>query len=210
MPKDHAIAKRLCKELFESGIGGLDIKTQVVMLDDKIKQIIAAIPLLQGDKTPQVDKFIREHISGNYTTIINGTGTYKQHSSIADCGTTGRKLAVDFYGGNCKVGGGSPWTKDGSKADLTLNLLARKIAKDTSIKTGEKIEASIACCIGQKDIIVSVKDVNSNAIISETTVDVMPDELIDEFNLDKPIFSSMCRWGLFGEFQKDKKWEGIY
>ena len=39
--------------------------------------------------------------------------------------TTGRKLAVDFYGGNCVIGGGSPWTKDGTKADLSLNLLAR-------------------------------------------------------------------------------------
>lgn len=207
MPTDHAIAKRLCKELFESGIGGLDIKTQVVMLDDKIKQIIAAIPLLQDDKTTQVDKFIREHISGDYTTIINGTGAYKQHSSIADCGITGRKLAVDFYGGNCKVGGGSPWTKDGSKADLTLNLLARKIAKDTSIKTGEKIETSIACCIGQKDIIISTKVANRNVIISENKISISPDELIKEYNLDKPIYSSMCRWGLFGEFQKDKKWE---
>ena len=66
-------------------------------------------------------------------------GVYKSHSSIADCGVTGRKLAVDFYGGNEKVGGGSPWTKDGSKADLTLNLLARNIAKKNAFKLGERL-----------------------------------------------------------------------
>jgi S-adenosylmethionine synthetase len=60
--------------------------------------------------------------------IINGTGKYVQHGPIADCGITGRKLAVDFYGGNGRIGGGSPWTKDPSKADLTLNLYARYLA----------------------------------------------------------------------------------
>ena len=38
--------------------------------------------------------------------IINGTGIYKQHGPIADSGTTGRKLAVDFYGNNAPIGGG--------------------------------------------------------------------------------------------------------
>lgn len=63
-------------------------------------------------------------------------GTYVKHSTFGDCGTTGRKLAVDFYGGNCPIGGGSPWTKDGTKADLSLNMLARKFAKENAIKTG--------------------------------------------------------------------------
>lgn len=52
--------------------------------------------------------------------IINGTGTFKTHSSVADCGVSGRKLACDFYGTSAPIGGGSPWTKDGSKADVTL------------------------------------------------------------------------------------------
>lgn len=26
-------------------------------------------------------------------------------------------------------------------------------------------------------------------------------------SLDTPIYASMCRWGLFGEFQADKEWE---
>ena len=173
-----------------------------------IKEIIVAIPLLDEAKVLEVDKFVRNMVPGDYSIIINGTGSYKQHSSIADCGTTGRKLAVDFYGGNCKIGGGSPWTKDGSKADLSLNLLARKFAKDVCKKTGEKVETSIACCIGKPDIIVTSKLLDGKGMVySEEKVVQEPLKLIAEFDLDKPIYTSMCRWGLFGEFQKDKKWE---
>lgn len=208
MPVDHSIAKRICKGLFESNIGGLDIKTQVIMDDSDIKEIIAAIPLLDESKVDDVEKFIRNMVPGNYSTIINGTGSYKQHSSIADCGTTGRKLAVDFYGGNCKIGGGSPWTKDGSKADLTLNLLARKYAKNICKETGKKVETSIACCIGKPDIIVTSKLLDGKGTIyKEENVVQEPLKLIAEFELDKPIYTSMCKWGLFGEFQNDKKWE---
>lgn len=125
MPLDHTLAKRLCKDLFESGIGGLDIKTQVITRNDKVEKVIVAIPLLDDTSKKTVKHFVRSRIKGRYQLIINGTGRYVKHSSIADCGTTGRKLAVDFYGGNSKLGGGSPWTKDASKADLTLNLAAR-------------------------------------------------------------------------------------
>lgn len=106
MPYDHTVAKRLCKALFESGLGGLDIKTQVVTRNDKVEKVIVAIPLLDDTSKKTVKHFVRSRVRGAYQLIINGTGRYVKHSSIADCGTTGRKLAVDFYGGNSKIGGG--------------------------------------------------------------------------------------------------------
>lgn len=210
MPYDHTMAKRLNKALFESGLGGLDIKTLVATNNNKIEQIIAAVPTLD-DNTDKIKDFIRGQIKGDYKLIVNGTGSYKAHSSIADCGVTGRKLAVDFYGGNEKVGGGSPWTKDSSKADLTLNLLARHIAKKKAFEYGESVETAIACCIGQKDILVSTHIVDfKHTPLEEEIISVSPSELIKKFGLDKPIYASMCRWGIFGEFQKDKQWENIY
>lgn len=206
MPEDHALAKRLCKELFECGIGGLDIKTQVVMDNGDLKKLIVAIPLLNNDAHKEVENFIKERVPGDYELIINGTGRYVQHSSCADCGTTGRKLVVDFYGGNCKIGGGSPWTKDASKADLTLNLLARKLAKDQAKKLGKTIYVSLACCIGKQDVDICIQDKDGN-IIKEGTITISPSELKEKFKLNKPIFASMCRWGVFGEFQRDKEWE---
>ena len=205
MPLDHTIAKRLCKVLFDSGIGGLDIKTQIVMDDCTIKKVIVAIPL-RMTSVDVVKNFVRKHIPGKYELIVNGTGSYVAHSSIADCGTTGRKLTVDFYGGNCRIGGGSPWTKDASKADLTLNLAARKLAKNYALQNQCDTYVSLACCIGKQEVDVLIKDGADNILV-EGNWTIVPQELRKAYKLDTPIYASMCRWGLFGEYQQDKKWE---
>lgn len=209
MPKDHALAKTLCKALFESGIGGLDIKTQVYCIDEEVTKVIVAIPLLDEDwfRKEKVHGIVRDLVPDVGEVIVNGTGRYVQHSTIADCGTTGRKLVVDFYGGNCKIGGGSPWTKDGSKADLTLNLYARNVAKQWAKETGVPVIVSIACCIGQTEITVLIQNAITGQVIANVLSEIPPQELIQRYNLHKPIFASMCRWGLFGEYQNDKAWE---
>ena len=204
---EHALAKRLCHGLFVSGLGGLDIKTQVVTEDDKVVKVIAAIPLLDDEGLVKVENLIRSYRSfSGCEVIVNGTGRYVQHSSVADCGTTGRKLAVDFYGGACRIGGGSPWTKDGSKADLALNLYARELATQYARHYECDVFTSIACCIGKQEVEISVCDAADN-ILWEGKEITNPAELRRHYNLDKPIYASMCRWGLFGEFQNDKPWE---
>lgn len=206
MPLEHHLAKDICKGLFESGLGGLDIKTQVVTQHEIPTKVIVAIPLLHDEDFVPVQAFVRNYVPVNCEIIINGTGRYVQHSTIADCGTTGRKLAVDFYGGACCIGGGSPWTKDGSKADLTLNLYARLLARQFSDEYNCEVYVSLACCIGKQDVDVSVCD-PTDKILYEGKCTLDPAELRKQFELDKPIFASMCRWGLFGKYQQDKQWE---
>lgn len=206
MPDDHTIAKRLCYQLFHSGLGGLDIKTQVVIEDGRLSKVIVAIPLLEDTPVGKVKRFIRSRLRGRYKLIVNGTGRYVRHSSIADCGTTGRKLAVDFYGGNCIIGGGSPWTKDGTKADLTLNLAARRLAKNYASQNKCDVFVSLACCIGKQEVDVLVKDRAENVLL-QGQMTMNPDELRKAYHLDTPIYASMCRFGLFGEYQQDKAWE---
>lgn len=195
MTKDFYLAKMLGKTLYESGLGGLDIKTLVALDKGKVQKVIVAIPLL-SDKGA-VEKFVKDKIQGNYELIINGTGRYVTHSSMGDCGTTGRKLAVDFYGGNCNVGGGCPWTKDGTKADLTLNLYARKKALDyVRMHNVSQAKCGIACCIGKKEIEVTIWDEHNNEVESYCE-SKSPSELIKAFSLDKPIYAQMCKEGLF-------------
>lgn len=209
MPTDHDLAKRLCWSLFYSGLGGLDIKTQVVMKDARVEKVIVAIPLLEQRSKRnirQVREFVREIIPGDCKVIVNGTGVYQIHSSIADCGTTGRKLVVDFYGGNSKIGGGSPWTKDGSKADLALNVVARHFAKRYARDLQTDCRVSLACCIGKPEVDMMAMDREGNIII-EREIILSPGEIIDAYKLNTPIYASMCRWGLFGQYQIDKEWE---
>ena len=126
--KEQYLARLLNNALYIKARGsknlGLDIKTQITLNDfDHIETAVVAIPMLEPEN---LTFFIVKTLGAMPDNlIINGTGTFKTHSSVADCGVTGRKLACDFYGTSAPIGGGSPWTKDGSKADVTLNLYAR-------------------------------------------------------------------------------------
>lgn len=206
MPMDYSLAKKLAHFLYwearqgkYEGKLGLDIKTQFV-LDDKehIKKVIVAVPMKDTSLIKELEETIRVNWAEKDTEIIiNGTGTYIKHSSMGDCGTTGRKLAVDFYGGNCNVGGGSPWTKDGSKADLTLNLYARYLARKFCKPLNTPVKVSIGCCIGRKEIDITVYNAKNNKVISSYTEKKTPEQLIKKFYLDKPIYAQMCKFGLF-------------
>lgn len=218
MPKSHSFAKSLCHILYfnakEYGVGGLDIKTEVITNEKgDIKKIIAAAPCRSDEEYGYIKQVIREWYdtqpfdNDDYPEIIlNGTGNYVMHGPLADCGVTGRKLAVDFYGGEFQVGGGSPWTKDKTKADLALNLYARKLALEYARRLKEPIKTSIACCIGRSEVEISI-DKPCGENIETYTKSVTPSALAYELGLNKPIYASMCKFGLFGEYQLDKKWE---
>ncbi|MBR1948475.1 MAG: methionine adenosyltransferase domain-containing protein, partial [Alphaproteobacteria bacterium] len=129
--------------------------------------------------------------------IINATGSYTYHSSIADCGITGRKLACDFYSTACPIGGGSPWTKDGTKADLTLNIYARQLAVDF-LKDNDECFVYLSSCIGRCELpsglVKTVK--NGKVTTSSLWVKHKPSTIIKMFSLDKPIYAKLCRQGL--------------
>lgn len=223
---DHALAKLLGESLFYTVkqqpvvLFGLDIKTQVTVdciKNDRpvVSKIIVAIPMrcstFSGRRFVRklVDDFLKQNHcrkARDYQCIVNGTGAYKRHASMGDCGTTGRKLVVDFYGGRSRIGGGSPWTKDGSKADLTLNIYARDLAESFFRVAAEKfpetwyVETELSCCIGRPDILVEFKayDINGNYIYGdEMAGKVKPSSLIKKYKLNTPRFAKLCEYGLF-------------
>lgn len=197
MPRDYYLARKLGKALYDSGLGGLDIKTQVTIEDGGVKQVVVAIPLLDDDWNGHLVREMAEAITNCRNIILNGTGRYVTHSSVADCGVTGRKLVADLYGSGCKIGGGSPWTKDGTKADLTLNIAARRLAMDAMRDTGRhKILTELSCSIGSPEVNVVYLDGRGNHICAESMT-LKPKELIAAFGLDKPGFATRCREGLF-------------
>ena len=199
LPPDIHYARCIGKHLYDIRYAGIDIKTQVVIRDGRIRKVIVAIPMKPWHFEDDVANFVQRYCGAkeNYELIINGTGRYVRHSSMADCGTTGRKLAVDFYGGNCQVGGGSPWTKDASKADLTLNLYARHKALRYVLEHNVPYcRCAISCCIGKSQIEIWLYDERNN-LIESYIENRKPEEIIEKFGLRKPVFASLCREGLF-------------
>lgn len=195
------LARKLNKALYEkartSDNLGLDIKTQITLNDDQIETAIVAIPMLQDeDLTDFVISVLGEkpaHI------IVNGTGRYTYHSSIADCGITGRKLACDFYSTACPIGGGSPWTKDASKADLTLNVYARILACE-NLADNDECFVYLSSCIGRAELPSGLIKTVKNGVVSyrDLWCNQKPSVLIKAYGLDKPIYAKLCDKSISG------------
>lgn len=201
LPKELYLARKLANTFYEkarrSDNLGLDIKAQITLNEDnRIKTAILAIPM----RTPVVISHQEiADILGEMPEqiIINGTGSYTYHSAVADCGITGRKLACDFYSTACPIGGGSPWTKDATKADLTLNLYARQLAIKY-LKDNDECFVYLSSCIGRSDLPSAVIKTIKNNIIMTQNIDVIksPKEIIADLGLDKPVFANMCQQGI--------------
>ena len=195
------LARKLNKALYDkarqSDNLGIDIKTQITLNDDRIETAIVAIPMLHDeDLTDFVISVLGEkpaHI------IINGTGRYTYHGSIADCGITGRKLACDFYSTACPIGGGSPWTKDASKADLTLNVYARILACE-NLADNDECFVYLSSCIGRAELPSGLIKTIKNGIVSyrDLWCNQKPSALIKAYGLDKPIYAKLCDKSISG------------
>lgn len=204
MPADCFMARAIGVSLYKDERCGLDVKTQVTMGNDgRILQVVAAAPLLDRKLSGQLEDMIaakcRKYRYGTpEDIIINGTGAYVRHSTMGDCGTTGRKLVVDFYGGNCEIGGGSPWSKDNTKADLTLNAYARHLAREYMASTFTRysvVKCRISCCIGRQEIFVTFLDGFNNEL-AETILVKSPRDTALQMMLTTPCMTNMCMIGL--------------
>ena len=199
LPVDYWLARDIGRRIVKSGVGGIDVKTLVSVGDDgHVEEIFAAVPLL-GEDTAPVRALIYDSLPPSHAAkvIVNGAGMFRAHGPVADCGVTGRKLAVDFYGGNCRVGGGSPWGKDASKADVTLNVHARHVA--LTALGGLKVPtayAALSCCIGRPEVRVRLLGAD-HAELDSWTIDLPPEEVIAMHGLREPNFARRCANGLF-------------
>lgn len=204
LPLDYYYAKTLCHHLYNYAkknyhTFGLDIKTEIVMDDNKIKKVIVAIPCRDESKLSEINQFITP--LNPESVVINGTGCYVKHVSWGDCGTTGRKLAVDFYGGNCMIGGGNLWGKDMTKADVTLNFYARALARRYLFAHPvlPYVRCSIACCIGKPEIQICFTD-ECGFVLDQYEEAKKPSEIIDELGLNKNIIKELCAKGFTSVF----------
>lgn len=215
MPRDKYFANAIGTTLYKAALSGeakigLDIKVLVSIKDEHVvEQVVIAAPM-KPENEDSVKKYIQGIVSGimyfhDYKVneiIVNGTGSYVIHSTVGDAGVVGRKLAVDFYGLNCPIGGGTTWGKDGTKADVTLNLYARYRSLKTILARGgvfDKVYTKIGCCIGQSKCLLSQED-QDHKVFNEETIDIIPSETTKLFGLDGSVpgmYWSLCENGLF-------------
>ena len=197
LPKDYFLARKLGQDI-AGRFGGLDVKTLVTVEGYKPVECFVAIPLAPSESEADVVATAKTLLGDECRIVVNGTGRYVTHGPVGDCGTTGRKLVVDFYGGNSRIGGGSPWGKDPTKADVSLNVYARYKALSFMKNHGlELVRCAISCCIGRRDIRISFFD-KRNELIGCETEDIPPSHIIRTLGLNRPVYADMCKQGLFG------------
>ncbi len=224
MPLGMYIARKLVDFVCTIKHLGPDVKTQVTIEEsdsgNRVDNILISTmhtTNLSVDRVREIlTLFIRENkmelsqeifnlIDEDTKIHVNPAGTWNIGGPVSDCGMTGRKIVVDQYGPYCPVGGGSLSSKDPSKIDRSGAYLCRYIAKNI-IASGiaDKCKVEIAYMIGVAEP-ASLNIDTFNECNDEKLYDIVkkifpmtPQEIIDYFDLTKPIYQKTAKYGHFG------------
>lgn len=92
------------------------------------------------------------HIDEDTLVLVNSAGPFTLGGPAADTGLTGRKLAVDTYGGLAPHGGGAFSGKDATKVDRSAAYMARLIAETiVDAHLADEAVVALSYAIGKAD-----------------------------------------------------------
>lgn len=157
-----------------------------------------------------------EMLTNNTKFLINPSGSFVLGGSFGDSGTTGRKIVCDTYGGYSRVGGGCFSSKDPSKVDRSAAYYCRYVAKNiVANNLADKCEIGVSYAIGQNQPISIFIDTFGTSKIDEKELysivsnnfNFSVQNIIDELNLLRPIYSKTSCYGHFG--RNIFPWENI-
>jgi len=143
--------------------------------------------------------------------LVNPAGSFVQGGPSADAGVTGRKIIVDTYGGAGRHGGGAFSGKDPSKVDRSGAYFCRYAARQVVTRgIARRAEVQVAYAIGRaKPVSVRVDTFGTgDERAAEELVDSLsfsPAEIIEQFDLLRPIYHATTNYGHFGK--PDLPWE---
>ena len=155
-------------------------------------------------------------IDADTKIYVNPTGRFVIGGPAGDSGLTGRKIIVDTYGGYGRHGGGAFSGKDPTKVDRSASYAARYAAKNiVAAGLAKKCEVQIAYAIGvARPLCENVNTFGTGVIPDEKiaailhdTVDFRHAEIIDYFDLRKPIYKSLSAYGHFGREELGLRFE---
>ncbi|MBI2588743.1 methionine adenosyltransferase [Candidatus Saccharibacteria bacterium] len=140
--------------------------------------------------------------------VLNGTGVWHMPGPTSDAGLTGRKIAVDTYGGYARVGGGCFSGKDASKVDRSGAYAARFVAKNiVAHGLAEQAEVGLAYYIGgKKPVMLDINTFGTAkqgdkaiADFASSLIDLSVSGIIAKLDLRRPIYLQTATYGHFGK-----------
>lgn len=144
-----------------------------------------------------------------YEYLINPTGKFLVGSWEGDSGLTGRKIVVDTYHSFAPVGGGAFSGKDPTKVDRSAAYKARQLAIRMLKEKGlHWCEVQLSYAIGKaKPLAIYIdSDIGNIEAPLEWYEECTPTNIINEFDLRKPIYEETA---CFGHFGNNFVWENV-
>lgn len=239
MPLPILLANKLTKQLAKVRREDVnspllpDGKSQVTVeyednVPKRIDTIIIASQHIKDITQEELKKYIKEkvidviipkeYVDENTEILINTSGSFVIGGPYGDSGTTGRKIVVDSYGGSAKVGGGCFSSKDPSKVDRSAAYYARYVAKNVVYNNLCDIcEIGVSYAIGSaKPIAINIETFNTNKVPMEeiykfvnNNFNFNVDNMINELQLQRPIYYDIASYGHFGRQDINLPWERI-
>ena len=148
--------------------------------------------------------------------FINPTGRFVIGGPQGDAGLTGRKIIVDTYGGMARHGGGAFSGKDPTKVDRSAAYYARYVAKNiVAAGLAERIEIQVSYAIGvARPLSIMVETFGTGSVSDEKILalieehfDFRPAAIIENLDLQRPIYLPTAAYGHFGRDDIDAPWE---
>ncbi|MFI3165325.1 MAG: methionine adenosyltransferase [Bacillota bacterium] len=157
-----------------------------------------------------VEPFFEEYGNcENAIVTVNPGGRFVKGGFEADTGLTGRKIIADSYGPYCPHGGGAYSGKDGTKVDRSGAYMARYVAKNiVAAGLAYQAQVSLSYVIGKAtptsiDICTFGTSKISEYKIRDAVLEVFDftvDGIIEELQLQEPIYALTTVGGNFGKF----------
>ena len=229
----HAVAKQLAKSRKSGELSYLrpDGKSQITVeyhkgVPKRVHTVVVATQHDDGIDVEQIRRDVKEavvraaipaHLLDSETRyVINGTGKFVIGGPMGDAGLTGRKIIVDTYGGYAPHGGGAFSGKDPTKVDRSGAYAARYVAKNVvAAKLARRCQIQIAYVIGvAKPVSLNVETFGTGTVDDEVIrrlidehFDFRPQQIIERFDLRRPIYRQIAAYGHFGRPELDLPWE---
>ena len=236
MPLPIVLAHRLTQRMSQIRKDGTlpylrpDGKSQVTVQYEGERPIRVHTVLLAAQHAPDVSREtieadLVEHVikpvigpwfDGDTKILINSSGRFVIGGPASDAGMTGRKIIVDTYGGFGSHGGGAFSGKDPTKVDRSGSYMARYVAKNlVAAGLARQVKIEVAYAIGRSTpLAVNVNSYGTGAVPDEVLVkavqevfDFRPGQIIDRFELRRPIYVPLSSYGHFGRVDLDLPWE---
>ena len=164
---------------------------------------------------PVLDQFGLDY---SRATIVINRSTFIHGGPHSDAGLTGRKVVVDTYGGIGSHGGGAFSGKDPHKADRSEAYAARWAAKNVvAAGLAHRAQVTLGFVLGQgAPASIDVETFGTETVprqaiqrAVEKVFDFRLLSIIDQLDLERPIYYKTAAYGHFGRNDPDFTWERL-